>query len=487
MRSIADYELLEQLQPGNHGTFYKARPPARLGLNLAVVAVKILDRHATDNEFKRMAAELQILLELDHPRLVAVLDAGHENGRLYYATRFFDEGSLPIGPTANLPAVIAQVADAADAAHILHENGVAHRDIKPSNILLAGGRGHLSDLGVANYADAQFTTTGSSPVGTLAYADPRMIAGDAAGRASDVWSLGATLHAAVTGTSVLGEIPNAHLAAAIEYVLGAEARVAPNCPPSIAEVVTRATARQRGDRHLTAEDFAVDLRSRLGPADPLPPPPPPLPAPSASPISLIRQAPTPPGQRPVPTPTSPPLVVAGVNEVSTRQARYQQPVDLVGQRSVAGHFNHPEADRCWVSGEVRGSAGPWVELSDARPPLGVFMFDDGRSYVLRWDTVIGRQPDTERRVVDGSAAPLSLEGELTMSRAHLLIELRGWDVQVTDLSANGTRLRRRGRGDVERIARGEPVVLADGDEVMIARRTLTFRSHHRAVDPLPLR
>ena len=271
MKRIADYDVVEQLRPGNHGTFFVARPPARLGLEAELVALKVLDRHATDNELKRMGAELKVLLAIDHPYLVDVLDAGHDDGRLFYATPYFSEGSLASGPCSldAVTRIASQVADAAEAAHALHQIGVAHRDIKPSNVLLAAGRGHLSDLGVANYADAQFTTTGSSPVGTLTYADPELISGQLPGRASDIWSLGATLHMAVTGQSVIGTIPNAHLAAAIEYVLEAEAVIAPGCRPEIAAVVARATQRHRGDRYLTALEMADDLRvHRRSRADP---------------------------------------------------------------------------------------------------------------------------------------------------------------------------------------------------------------------------
>ncbi|MDH3679589.1 MAG: protein kinase [Acidimicrobiia bacterium] len=478
MKTFADYELLDQLQPGNHGTFYRARPPARLNHDEDVVALKILDRHATDNEFKRMAAELQLLLELHHPFLVDVIDAGHESGRLFYATRFYHEGPLPLGPSNDLAAIATQVADAAEAAHALHEVGVAHRDIKPSNILLADGRGHLSDLGVANYADAHFTTTGSSPVGTLAYADPRLIHGDPAGRASDVWSLGATLHAAVTGQSVLGEIPNAHLAGAIEYVLAATAQVAPTCPPPIAAVVARATRPERPERYLTCADMAAELRAvsadyagqsdraagRPGPPGPPGAAPPPPPPPPPAPVGIDE-------------PTPPPLDVEGA-AAAEPEPPYRRPVLVVGQRSVEGHFNHPQATVCWVSGEARGSRGPWVSGHAERPPLGVLLFEDGRSYVLRWDTVLGRQPDTDQRVVSGWAAPLALEAELTISRAHLHLELRDWDVYATDISSNGTSLISAATGQRRKLARGEPTLLRHGDVIVIEELSITYQSHH---------
>ncbi len=481
MRTFADYQLVEQLQKGNHGTFFIAKPPARLGYAEDLVALKILDRHATDNEFKRMAAELQLLLELEHPHIVGVLDAGHENGRLYYTTRYFRDGSLSPGPTNDLAGVATQIADVAEAAHALHEVGVAHRDIKPSNILLAGGRGHLSDLGVANYADANFTTTGSSPVGTLEYADPRLLHGDPPGRASDIWSLGASLHAAVTGNGVLGDIPNIHLAGAIEYIMTATASVHPSCPEPLASIVGKATKPVRAERYLTAADLATELRDASrqlsGPAAAPPPPPPPAPPPP--PVAIAPpQAQATAGVANVED-TSPPLGVEGTDDLSGPDQPFRQPVLVIGQRSVAGHFNHPRATVCWQSGEVKGSRGPWQPARDLRPPLGVLLFEDGRSYVLRWNTILGRQPDTDERVAAGWVAPLSVEAELTMSRAHLYVELREWDVYATDISANGTTLVSAATGGRAKLPPQQPTRIDHGDTFVIENLTITFESHHK--------
>ena len=414
MKRFAHYELLDQLQPGNHGTFHLARTDRDLGIGTDRVALKILDRHATDNEFKRMAAELEVLIELDHPRLVQVVDAGHHRGRLYYAMRYYDEGSLPLGPATDLVSVATQVADAADAAHALHEAGVVHRDIKPTNILIRDGRGHLSDLGVANYADAQFTTTGSSPVGTLAYADPRLVHGDRPGRASDIWSLGATLHAAVTGEMILGRIPDRHLAEAIEYVLDAEARIAASCPAPVAAVIRRATMAARADRHATAAELGAELRAvaaDLGAGDPRTPPP-------------VNAGPLPAG---------PP---------------------------VAGNALPPG-----------GTAEP-VEM------VGLLDFGDGRTVVLTGDVVVGRQPDTHPRVADGTAIGLPVEADLSLSRAHALIEVSGTSIRITDISSNGTELHPPGGGTARVLEPGEGHVLADGDVLALGQQLVTFRSRH---------
>ena len=263
MSSIADYELLQQLRPGNHGTYHLAVPPERLGLSTDTVVVKILDRHATDNEFKRMAAELRTMNGIEHPHLVRLLDAGHDNGRLFYSSEFYADGSLSLGPPEDLAAVVVAIADAAEAAHALHEIGVVHRDIKPANILLHEGRGLLADLGVANYIDSDFTTTGNSVVGSIAYADPSLLDGSPPGRASDIFSLGATLHACLTGASVLGEIPDVHLAAAIRHAAKAIPQVAASCPQPYADLIDSCVNRDRSQRPPTAMAVAEKLRNTL--------------------------------------------------------------------------------------------------------------------------------------------------------------------------------------------------------------------------------
>ena len=60
MKGIADYRFVTELGSGNHGRFYKALTPPRLGIEAEHVAVKVLDRGATDSEFTRVATELRM-------------------------------------------------------------------------------------------------------------------------------------------------------------------------------------------------------------------------------------------------------------------------------------------------------------------------------------------------------------------------------------------------------------------------------------------
>lgn len=265
MKQIGDYELVDIISVGNHGTFYKARPPARLGLDAEFVAVKVLQRHATDEEFRRVAHELRVFAAVQSDYLVEAYDAGHQSGQLFYAVAWYPDGSLAM-PTDTLEqrVIVQAVADACRGAHALHEVGVAHRDIKPSNVLLHGGRGRLSDLGLAQIISPGMTTTGIGPVGSIEFMEPGVVWGEKARRASDVWSLAITLHRALAGEGVFGAIPEDNVLAAFRHVIHNRPTVSPNVPEEFCPILERALAENRIDRYATAADLARDIESAGG-------------------------------------------------------------------------------------------------------------------------------------------------------------------------------------------------------------------------------
>ena len=81
-----------------------------------------------------------------------------------------------------------------------HAAGILHRDVKPSNVLLGpDGRAVLTDFGIATLEGDSGLTQAGMVMGTPGFTAPERIRGDAASPASDLWSLGATLYAAVEG------------------------------------------------------------------------------------------------------------------------------------------------------------------------------------------------------------------------------------------------------------------------------------------------
>ena len=148
-----------------------------------------------------------------------------------YAMQYFPLGSLaaPARPLARTE-VHRALEHAARAAHALHEAGMAHGDIKPANVLLTEGSaarsrigGRLSDLGLARFLAPGATLTSMGRASSVEYLDPDVIGGARPSRRTEIWALGATVHRALAGTGLYGELPDAQPLLAIRKVLGAAA------------------------------------------------------------------------------------------------------------------------------------------------------------------------------------------------------------------------------------------------------------------------
>ncbi|MEU5188523.1 serine/threonine-protein kinase [Streptomyces klenkii] len=181
------------------------------------VAVKVL-RAFTDASAAeladlriRMQREAQAAARIRHGGVVTVHDVTEEQGLPVIVMELVDGPSLDdvleergaLEPH-EAAAIGAELMDALDAAH---RAGVLHRDVKPGNVLLEhGGRVVLTDFGIASMeaagddAMAKLTQSGQI-IGSLDYLPPERAQGKEPGPASDIWSLGMTLYAAVEGTS----------------------------------------------------------------------------------------------------------------------------------------------------------------------------------------------------------------------------------------------------------------------------------------------
>ncbi|MEQ8841603.1 MAG: serine/threonine-protein kinase [Acidimicrobiales bacterium] len=252
---IAGYTIVAELGPANYGTLYTATSDSGAGDELVV---KILDRSASDYEFRRLSNEIRLYAQLDDPGLAEIVDAGYSDGVLYYAMRRYD-GTLADG-TFDTATTLRIVADAARGADALHGLGVAHRDIRPATIARDGHRGRLMDLGLAQVLPGG-DASAYGPRGTPDFVAPEVAMGGAASRASDVWSLGLTLHAVLSTASLRPPLASTGVLDRLRHVVNHPPVIDPALPGEVRAIIERCVADDPASRHPTAASLADALDS----------------------------------------------------------------------------------------------------------------------------------------------------------------------------------------------------------------------------------
>ncbi|MFF3329538.1 protein kinase [Streptomyces sp. NPDC002888] len=167
-----------------------------------------LDAEDTRTRRERALREARATARIDHPNVVRVYDVVDEGERLWIVMELVHGRSLerimaeegPLGPPETARIGLELVA----ALREVHAGGVLHRDIKPGNVLVeSAGRRRvvLTDFGIAAIEDTTALTMVGMLVGSPDYMAPERVSGRPQGPPSDLWSLGATLCAALAGHS----------------------------------------------------------------------------------------------------------------------------------------------------------------------------------------------------------------------------------------------------------------------------------------------
>lgn len=188
------YRLVSLVGRGAMGVVWRARDERGDG----TVAVKQLLADAS-------AREARIAERLRHPNAIAVLDVVVHDGKPCLIMEYLE--SVSLGARGELTpeeaaAIGAQIAAALAEAH---SAGIVHRDIKPDNVLIApDGTAKITDFGIARSIGEGTLTAAGMLAGTPAYLAPEVADGAPADHRSDVFSLGATLYAALEGEPPFG-------------------------------------------------------------------------------------------------------------------------------------------------------------------------------------------------------------------------------------------------------------------------------------------
>ncbi len=194
------YRLLDQVGRGAMGIVWRGQDEL-LDRDVAIKQI-VLAPMASATEarasYERTLREARTAARLSHPGVVTVFDVVEEDGSPWIVMELVrarpldqviaEDGPLPPARAAQLGLGLLEALTSA------HEAGVLHRDVKPSNVLISpDGKAVLTDFGIATIQGDPGLTQAGMVVGTPGFSPPERVRGGPATRASDLWSLGATL------------------------------------------------------------------------------------------------------------------------------------------------------------------------------------------------------------------------------------------------------------------------------------------------------
>ncbi len=291
---VDQYRLLRTLDAGGMGIVCEALDTLR---NRRVAIKLIPNKQTAGTAQPQILREARLASEVHHPHVVSLFATGTYHDGVYLVMELVEGRSvqslLDEGPLPWREATVILVA-ACEGLAAIHARGIIHRDIKPGNILLQKGEKSERQESPALSADYRLLTTDYSPLsggyfvkitdfglarwldqskrsatwkrlaGTPHYMSPEQCREEEYDERTDIYSLGATYYALLTGCMpYAGSIPLRimfeHCSAPVPDPCKRDREI----PTACAEIVIRAMAKKRADRYDSARDMQKALRKIL--------------------------------------------------------------------------------------------------------------------------------------------------------------------------------------------------------------------------------
>ncbi|PKW12790.1 serine/threonine-protein kinase [Saccharopolyspora spinosa] len=210
------YRLQQQIGSGAMGVVWQA-VDERLHRTVAVKQLLLQPGYTpeeTEEARQRAMREGRIAARLQHQNAIVVFDVAEDEGQPVLVMEYLPSQSLSsvieeqgVLPPLQVARIGVQVSGALAAAHMA---GIVHRDLKPGNILLGDNDiAKITDFGISRAIGDVAVTKSGILAGTPAYLAPEVALGRDPAPASDVFSLGSTLYAAIEGGPPFGVDENA--------------------------------------------------------------------------------------------------------------------------------------------------------------------------------------------------------------------------------------------------------------------------------------
>jgi serine/threonine-protein kinase len=275
---LGRYNVLLPLGEGGMAEVLLAEQVGAAGFTRLCTIKRIKTNLVTDPEYLRMFVdEARILVNIQHPNVVQVLDLQQEGPDLYMVLEYVTGGDVrhllkalnSAGLFMPVP-VACYVAWSALRGLVQAHNArgptgtpldLIHRDISPGNILLGrNGTVKLSDFGVAKAAGRLSQTTDGSVKGSLAYMAPEMLEQGRADQRADIFSAGVVLWEMLTCRRLFpGLQPTKLVAAILTKDIPVPSSIQPSIPRALDELVLRAVDRDPARRFQNARDLEMAL------------------------------------------------------------------------------------------------------------------------------------------------------------------------------------------------------------------------------------
>ena len=279
-QNVAHFKILSLLGEGGMGKIYLAQD-TKLHRK---VALKFLPAKLEEDQdrIRRFVQEAQSAARLHHPNIAQIFEIGDYESTHYIALEYVEGETLRqllSRRKLEIKQAVEFAAQVASGLATAHKEGIIHRDIKPENLVVTTtGQIKILDFGLAKLVEKELDGTGVSQLttaymhsgnattpgvilGTVSYMSPEQARAEKLDQRTDIFSLGVVLYEMITGERPFrGKSAIDTLHAITNQDPSPVTQLNSQLPPELAEVLSKALAKETSERYQHAGDFELDLR-----------------------------------------------------------------------------------------------------------------------------------------------------------------------------------------------------------------------------------